>query len=273
MRLSSLLNHRITAVIENEWAQLTRSKVVIFTTLVPPVLLVRTALMLLFLTSVLDTAAMIASPQISSLLEGNGLGPMLLSNSDAMRASLLSPFMVLFQMIPLVVPLTIASYTIIGEKQSRSLEASLSTPIRTWELLLGKALAAALPGILVAWYSFAIFAGTARFVVSDALYARLVVGPTWMLTMVVLTPLLTLLAVGLGIIISSRVRDAQSAQQLGSLVILPLIGTLVAQVSGAVNINVGLVLLTALVVGLIDVALLAAAVRLFRREAILTTWR
>ncbi len=273
MRLSSLLNHRITAVIENEWAQLTRSKVIIFTTLVPPVLLVVVALMLLFLSSVLDANSMVASPEISAFLATNGIGPESLSNSDALRATLLSPFMVLFQMIPLVVPITIASYTIIGEKQSRSLEALLATPIRTWELLLGKALAAALPGILVSWYSFAIFAGTARFVVSDTLYQRLVVGPTWMLTITILTPLLTFLAVGLGIIISSKVRDAQSAQQLGSLVILPLIGTLVAQMTGAVNINVGLVLLAAGAIGLIDLALLAAAVRLFKREAILTTWR
>ena len=273
MRLSSLLNHRITAVIENEWAQLTRSKVIIFTTLVPPVLLVLVALMLLFLSSVLDTDAIVSSPEISGFLATNDIGPHSLTDADAVRATLLSPFMVLFQMIPLIVPITIASYTIIGEKHSRSLEALLATPIRTWELLLGKALAAALPGILVSWYSFSVFAGVARFVVSDALYQRLVVGPTWMLTVTILTPLLTFFAVGLGIIISSRVRDAQSAQQLGSLVILPLIGTLAAQMTGAVNINVGLVLVVAASVALVDLALLVAAVRIFNREAILTNWR
>ena len=273
MRLSSLLNHRITAVIENEWAQLTRSKVVIFTTLVPPILLVAVALMLLFLSSLLDTEALVSSPEISAFLAANHIGPTTLSQGDTVRAALLSPFLVLFQMIPLVVPITIASYTIIGEKQSRSLEALLATPIRTWELLIGKALAAALPGILVSWYSFNIFAVFARFAVSGELYKRLVVGPTWMLTITILTPLLTFLAVGLGIIISSRVKDAQSAQQLGSLVILPLVGTLVAQLTGAVNINVGLVLFSALAVGIIDLMLLAAAVRLFKREAILTSWR
>lgn len=273
MKLSSLLNHRITAVIENEWAQLTRSKVVIFTTLVPPVLLVAVALMLLFLSSLLDTDSLVSSPEISAFLAANDIGPSTLSQGDTVRAALLSPFLVLFQMIPLVVPITIASYTIIGEKQSRSLEALLATPIRTWELLIGKALAAALPGILVSWYSYSIFAVVARFVVSDQLYKRLVVGPTWMLTITILTPLLTFLAVGLGIIISSKVKDAQSAQQLGSLVILPLIGALVAQLTGAININVGLVLLSALAVGLIDLALLAAAVRLFKREAIITMWR
>lgn len=271
MKEFSLLNRRVTAVIENEWRQLLKSKVVIFTTLVPPVLLVLIALAVLFLSTWIEADVSRISREASSMLPGGGsLG---LVGTDAIRATLLSPFIVLFQMIPLVVPITIASYSIIGEKQSRSLEALLSTPIRTWELLLGKALAAALPGILVTWYSFAVFAITARFLVSDGLFLRLIIGPTWMLTIVVLTPLFCLLAVGLGIIISSRVRDPQSAQQLGSLVILPLIGMLVAQVTGTVNVDVVLVLTSAFGIGLLDAGLLALAVRLFQRETILTSWR
>jgi len=271
MRRRSLLNPHITAVMENEWRQLLKSKVVIFTTLVPPVLLVLMALAVLFLSTWIEADVQRIGQEATSVLPSSGaLG---LSGADVVRAALLSPFIVLFQMIPLVVPITIASYSIIGEKQTRSLEALLSTPIRTWELLMGKALAAALPGILVTWYSFAIFAVTARFVVSDGLFLRLVVGPAWMLSIVLLTPLFCLLAVGLGIIISSRVRDPQSAQQLGSLVILPLIGVLVAQVTGTVSVDVVMVLTSAIGIGLLDAALLALAVRLFRRETILTTWR
>ncbi|HUP28138.1 MAG TPA: ABC transporter permease [Chloroflexia bacterium] len=273
MSRRSWLNPHITAVIENEWAQLIRSKVIIFTTLVPPILLVMSALMLLLFTSWLNTADMISNKDVSSFLARSGIDLVKLGGTDALKAALLSPFIVLFQVIPLVVPITIASYTIIGEKQSRSLEAILSTPIRTWELLLGKALAAAMPGVLVSWLSFGVFASVARFVVSDRLYAGLIVGPTWVLTVTILTPLFTLLPVGLGIIISSRVSDPQSAQQLGSIVILPVIGTLVAQVMGAVHVNVSLVLAVAVVLALLDAALVLVAIRLFRRETILTTWR
>ena len=271
MKRFSVLNPHVTAVIENEWRQLLRSKIVIFTTLVPPVLLVLIALgILLFSALISADVTRITREATMTLPDGSLLA---WSGKDALQMILLSPFIVLFQMIPLVVPVTIASYSIIGEKQSHSLEALLSTPIRTWELLVGKALAAALPAILVTWYAFAIFAIAARFVVSDQVFVRLIVGPTWMLTIALLTPLFTLLAVGLGIIISSRVGDPQSAQQLGSLVVLPLIGVLVAQVTGVVNLNAMLVVGTALVIGLLDAALLAVAVRLFRRETILTTWR
>lgn len=267
------LNLHVKAVMENEWAQLRRSKIVIFTTLAPPVLLVAIALSVLFLSSLIDLDAGRVSRSAGSILGGNSEAMALLSSADALRAALLSPFLVLFQMIPLIVPITIGSYSIIGEKQSRSLEALLATPIRTWELLLGKALAAALPGVLATWYGFVIFALAARFVLSDALYVGVILSPAWLLSIVLLTPLFTLLAVSLAIIISSRVRDPQSAQQLGSLVILPLVGTLVGQVTGAVQVGPGLVLATAFGVAILDAMLLGAAVQLFRRETILTSWR
>src|SRR5687768_4943223 len=273
MQLSSLLNHRITAVIENEWAQLTRSKIIIFTTLVPPVLLVAVALMLLFLSALLDADSLLSSDEVSAFLAANDIAPSTLSDADTVRAALLSPFLVLFQMIPLVVPITIASYSIIGEKQSRSLEALLATPVRTWELLLGKAFAAALPGLLATWYTYLVFAICARFMVSDDIFTKIIISPTWILAVVLLTPLFALLAVELAIMISSRVSDAQSAQQLGSLLVLPLIGILVAQVTGAVSVGVGSVTGAVVFVGVLDVLLLFVSIRLFSRETILMRWR
>jgi hypothetical protein len=77
----------------------------------------------------------------------------------------------------------------------------------------------------------------------------------------------------MGIIISTRVKDPSSAQQLGSLLILPVIGLLVAQLSGLVQIGVSLILGIALAVALLDLLLLGIAIRLFRREEILTGWQ
>ena len=59
--------------------------------------------------------------------------------------------------MPLMVPVTIAAYSIVGEKITRSLEPLLATPVTTTELLLGKGLAAALPGVGTAWACYGIF--------------------------------------------------------------------------------------------------------------------
>lgn len=266
-------NPHVLAVMENEWAQLIRNRVVIFTTLVPPFLFVTLALCVLFLSTWIETDSAKISKVAGSMMGGAGNVPQILTNADGLRSALLSPFLVLFLIIPMVVPVTIASYSIVGEKQTRSLEALLSTPLRTWELLCAKALAAAVPAVLATWFSFAIFAIAARFAVSDTLYRQLIVSPTWLLAIVVLSPLFTMLAVGLGIIISSRVRDPNSAQQLGSLLILPLVGTLAAQIAGAVNLDVQLIVAVSVGTAILDSVILLMAVRLFRRETILTHWR
>jgi ABC-2 type transport system permease protein len=268
---------RVQAILQNEWGQLLGNKVVIFTTLGPPLLLVAISLIALLMSSwiggfditKLNLKSLNPAQQkavIDSLKETSTL-------QRELRFALLSSFLVLFQMIPMVVPLSIASHSIVGEKQNRSLEPLLATPIRTEELLFAKAIAAAVPGVIATWLGFILFAIGARFAVTDDVYNKLILGPTWLVSIIVLTPLFTLLTVGLSMIISSRVKDPNTAQQLGSLIILPLIGVLVGQMIGVVNGNIGVIIMTAVIMVLLDFAVLSMAVRLFRREEILTNWR
>ncbi len=273
MKASSLLNMRIIAVIENEWAQLIRNRVVVFTTLVPTFLLVALAVAVLALSSFLTVDNTSLKGATDTLTQMQSMDGFLFSGADNLRVTLLSPFLVLFQVIPLVVPITIASYSIVGEKQLRTLEPLLATPIKTWELLAAKGFSAAIPGILSTWWGFAVFALVARFVTTNEVFSGLIMSPTWLLAIVLLTPIFTFLAVGLGVLISSRVKDPNSAQQLGSLVILPVIGMLIAQVSGAVHVGIGIVVGIAVVAGVVDLMLLVVSVRLFRREEILTGWQ
>ncbi len=273
MKGGKIINGRVIAVIENEWAQMRRNRVVVLTTFAPPFLFVGLALTVLYISSFIDLNPAAVS-KISGILSQSLPSTMyVLDRSDAVRAALLNPFLILFEMLPIVVPLTVASYSITGEKQNRSLETLLSTPIRTWELLLAKALAAAIPGVAATWYSFVIFLIAARFLVTRDLYQNLILSPTWLIAISLLTPIFTMFAVSLGIIISSRVKDPQGAQQLGSLIVLPLVGIMIAQVLGAVDVNFSAILTTALVVAIADVLLLALAVRLFRRETIFTGWK
>jgi ABC-2 type transport system permease protein len=274
MKASRILNGHVMAVVENEWAQLIRNRVVVYTTTVPTVLLVALAVAVLFLSSLVNVDQGGLQKVAGSLLESaSGANNLLFTGADKVMATLLSPFLVLFQVIPLVVPITIASYSIVGEKQQRSLEPLLATPIKTWELLLAKALSAAIPGILSTWWGFAMFILAGRLFASDRIYTDLLLSPTWVLGIVLLAPIFTFCAVALGIIISSRVKDPNSAQQLGSLLILPVIGLLVAQVSGMVEIDVMTILGIAFGVALLDLFLITVAVRLFSREEILTGWQ
>lgn len=274
LKTNRILNGHVIAVMENEWAQLVRNRVVVYTTTVPTVLLVALAVSVLILLRFVEVDSEELQKASAGLLTSvPPVSDSLFQGADKMRATLLSPFLVLFQVIPLVVPITIASYSIVGEKQQRSLEPLLATPIKTWELLMAKALSSAIPGLLSTWWGFAMFILAGRLLATEPIYSHLLLSPTWLLGIVLLAPLFTFCAVALGIIISSRVKDPNSAQQLGSLLILPVIGLLVAQVSGMVEIDVTTIVSIAVGVTLVDLVLITIAVRLFGREEILTGWQ
>ena len=73
--------------------------------------------------------------------------------------------------------------------------------------------------------------------------------------------------------ISSRVSDPRTAEQLSAVVILPLILVVVGQSAGFFIIDRQLVVLAAIGVFLLDVVLVILTVKLFQRETILTRWK
>jgi len=99
-------------------------------------------------------------------------------------------FSVLFLLLPVFVPSVLASYAIVGEKRDRTLEPVLATPIRTWELLLGKALGALVPALSITLASAGLFvAGILAFAVTDRV-RELVVTPGWLLAVGLDAPML-----------------------------------------------------------------------------------
>jgi len=193
--------------------------------------------------------------------------------ADLIQALLLSGIQSMFLIIPLMVPLVIAVYSIIGEKQTRSLEAVLATPIETSELLAGKCLAAAIPGIFSGWVSYALFVVLAIPALSGAIMGAVVLRPAWLLAMLLVAPASSFLAVILGLIISSRATDPQSAQQVAGVIVLPVVALMIGQITGLLQLSVLVVLIVAALFLALDAGLLLVAVRLFQRETILTRWK
>jgi hypothetical protein len=100
-----------------------------------------------------------------------------------------------------------------------------------------------------------------------------VTAPRWILAIVVMVPLLTLLSVNLGILISTRVNDVRVAQQIGGLVVVPVVGIGIAQVTGQVVLNNESFLRFSLLLIAVDIAVFFLARLAFQRENILVRWR
>ena len=194
------------------------------------------------------------------------------STEDLFRVFLLRQCIVLSLFVPVMATMTIATYSIVGEKVNRSLEPLLATPVTTIELLTGKALAAAIPAVVVTWFFFAIYAMGVRTFVSAEVYSQ-VVNATALLITFLIGPLLAVLALSLAIIASSRSSDPRSAQQIVVIVLLPLVGVIIGQIAGLFLLTPPLVLAAAVALAIVDVFVLAVGAALFERENILTRWK
>jgi len=174
--------------------------------------------------------------------------------------------------IAAVLPSIIASYSFVGEKIEKSLEPLLATPTTDGELLLGKSLAAFVPCIAVTYLGAAISTPIIDYWSITKLGVLLLPNAYWALVMFVIAPLACILSVEGNVIVSSRVNDIRAAQQLGSLIVVPLIILVIIGTESA-QLSVLLALLVSAILAIADVALFFVSKETFQREEILTKWK
>jgi ABC-type transport system involved in multi-copper enzyme maturation permease subunit len=155
--------------------------------------------------------------------------------------------------IPAIVPASVAAYAVVGERQQGTLEPVLTTPIRREEFLLGKALAALVPSVAIAYAVYALFLACVGLFAHPAVASALIRGPD-LLAQLLFTPLLAGWSIWVGIAISARSSDFRVAQQLGMLVSLPpaVVAALIAfnVIHASLGLAVGLTAVLLLLVGL-----------------------
>jgi len=179
-----------------------------------------------------------------------------------------------FVLIPAILPSIIASYSFVGEKIEKSLEPLLATPTTDGELLLGKSLASFIPCMVVTYVGAAISAIIIDFwsITTPQIATIIIPNPYWLLVIGAIAPLACIMSVEANIIVSSKVNDIRAAQQLGGLVVLPLIFVVIfASTSAQLSTILALAVIIALAIA--DIALFYLSKATFQREEILTKWK
>lgn len=260
----------IRTIIAKEWAEVFKNRLVFFTVVFLPLFFTALPLIMLSFTK-------------SAVPEGSGTSEVpamfasvcgaTMTSNDCVQAFLLNQFLLFFMMMPLIIPTTIAAYSIVGEKTTRSLEPLLATPITTEELLVGKALAASLPAIGAGWLCFAIFVLLIPVTGASAAVQQYTLTPTWLVGVFAVGPLMAIAAVNLAIFISSKVNDPRTAEQISMVLLFPLLALLLGQVAGKLVVNSQLMLLVVAVLIAVDIALVFLGAKMFQRETILTRWK
>jgi ABC-2 type transport system permease protein len=195
-----------------------------------------------------------------------------LDPEGAIQAWIFQQFLVLLVLTPVAGSMSVAAYSVIGEKQARTLEPLLATPLTTFELLAAKVLGSLLPALMLTLTCFGVYiAGVALFAQPGVFRALLT--PASLATVFVLGPLAALAALQLAVCVSSRVNDARSAQQIGALIILPIAALLVLQLTGSFLLTIPVIAFIALMLTGGNVSLRLFGIALFDRESILTRWK
>ena len=266
---------RIRNILLKEWTLLFTDLNSAFIITLLPFLVVGQAILYVWVAFRFGSEAMLTTPVFQTALQklvGAMPGVTQLPGNEQLLVLLLSQVNFFLLLIPTMIAMSVATFSIVDEKLSGSLEALLATPVRTWELLMGKALAGAIPALVMTWIS----AGVLLLVISGLGWGGLtgfVVTPGWFLTLFLLTPAVAILSFMLGVAGSSRAKDARSAQTIALLIIFPVFALIGVQITGIVWFTPLLILAVALAAGIADFISLRVAVRLFRRESIVVQWR
>ncbi len=209
-------------------------------------------------------------PAVIVVAQGRSNGAM----TQARLSTLLPSFAFFWLVLSGVIPTTLASYSIVGEKVEKCLEPLLATPTTDGEILMGKGIAAFLPAIVSILAGATLFMGLIDWVTWDTMHGPFF--PNWNAAIVLflMVPLAAIMSVEWNVVMSSRVSDVRVAQQLGALLVIPLAGI---YVSGEITlIDLGdttNLLIIAGILALVDLLFLPLARTTFRREEILTKWR
>jgi ABC-2 type transport system permease protein len=262
--------NKIKTIIQKEWAELFKNRMVLFTVAFLPLIMTAIPLGVISATRGTNVSNVTSNDMPSQF---NAMCPTNLSAGDCFQVFLVSEFMLLFMIIPLAIPVTISAYSIVGEKTTHSLEPILATPITTAELLIGKCLAALIPAVIATYGAFMIYALGAFLMIQSKATLTAMLDARWLIAIFIVGPLMAFLAIMVSVIVSSRVNDPRVAEQLSMVVIVPVLAVFFGQMSGLFIVNRQLILLiAALLIGL-DILIAYLTVRLFQREVILTRWK
>lgn len=256
-------------VLRKEWLEITQQRSLLLSVILPPLIFALLPIGLIILTGKIPSAATRLNT-VSALPI-----PMLskLSADEAGQALVALQFSILYLILPIIIPSQIAAYGIVGEKSNRTLEPLLATPVKTWELLVGKCIAAVLPAIIVTWISGGIFIGVLSALAVSARVFAAVITPGWLVALFLWTPVLSLLAVAFMTAVSSRVNDPRTAQQFSAWFVLPFLLIFLGQMFGLIVLGVFFALAALLVLSVVTIAAFWIVTRLFQREVILTRWK
>lgn len=264
---------RIIAVITKDLKEISANKMVIMPMIVVPAILciiMPAAVTALALTN--DVAAINGAELLERVIPRYTIPADITTLAAKITYVFLNySFIPLFMLIPIMTSSIIAANSVVGEKERKTLETLLYTPLTNREFLLAKQLSAFIPAVLITALSFLgyfIVVNGISWGISGLLMVR---SPLWIPTILLLTPSVSMVGLAVALLVSLRSKSFMEAQQMSALVVIPFVILVGIQVAGLVVFNLALVLaFTAVMIGIAYYLVYKVGPK-FERERIVNT--
>jgi len=192
---------------------------------------------------------------------------------EALKSLLFNMLLLLLIIIPVMIPTVTASYSFVGEKVNRSLEPLLATPATDLELLTGKSASIFLISMAATWLAAVLCIITVNTLTEPVLGYYPLPNAYWMLGIIILAPAMCLMSILTNVLVSSKVSDVRVSQQVGGVLVPPVLAFFFSSMLGVLASGIVPMLLFSLAIFAVDGGILYLSLKVFRREEILVRWK
>lgn len=176
---------------------------------------------------------------------------------------------IFFLMIPIMASSVMAASSFVGEKEKRTLETLLYSPLSLTQLFQSKILASFSVSMMVSLISF-----SAMFVVME-IEVLLLTGsaimpdPSWLIVLLLVAPSISLVAISITVRGSAKAQTMEEAQQRAVFLIFPIIALVIGQFMGILMVSAWVLLGLGVILALIAAVLMKGSVRKLTYETLL----
>lgn len=175
----------------------------------------------------------------------------------------------IFLTMPIITASVIAADSFAGERERKTAEALMSTPIKNTELLFGKMFASFIPALLLTIAVFIIYATMTNYIGITEFGTFIFPNESWYL-MLLNAPFLALTTIGVVVIVSSRAKGIKEAQQISTLLILPVLVIPFISIFSNATLSAAFLIRMLILLFISTVVVIYLGVRFFNREGFIT---
>jgi len=179
-------------------------------------------------------------------------------------------FAPLFLIVPLMVSSVLGADSFAGERERKTLEALLYTPITDSELFLAKLLVGFLPALVVDVGSFFLYSLVVNLLGYSVMGRIFFPTPIWWPLVFWVGPGVSAAGLGATVLISSKAKTFMQAQQMSGMLVLPIVFLMIAQTTGLLFVGTGLLLIAGAFVWLLGIWLIWVGAKTFSRGELIT---